>query len=326
MSDSLDNIQKKQNKNWYIKITSILTILACIAEILGCGISDGIKYCNTQLSFNIQIQVLKSNSGKGIIVQENGLVYLALPGFDKGTPISTSGIAYVQNIPREYLGKSILIIVRFSKPFKLINPDSLYLLKRDGVYNIRVSLSNSHMIYGTVIDSSNRMPLEQVRVSLNKTTYDHTSTYGEFGLEVITSTETKKAYVISSYKDGYSLSVDTLDSGDVSPFFISLVPLSKNNKPFPGNTLPSTKPKVTPPKYIYTINHYGRNNIDSVLIDGNPVDILSSDWQKITIELTLGNHQIQIFDSGVNIADQNIQVTEKCLLLNKGFSKFWNPC
>ena len=151
--------------------------------------------------FDVKVLVHGRGGFDDLILKNQGVVYLDIPGDRREAHIDNKGVASFEQIPTEYVGALVSIQVQHDQPYRIVNKDSLYQLNPDALYRLAVALFNSDLLFGRITDLKTRLPLDSVRVSIRDLVV-FTDSNGYFELKIPENRQ-KKFQRVSLFKEGF---------------------------------------------------------------------------------------------------------------------------
>lgn len=176
--------------------------------------------------FDVKVLIHGKGGLDDLILRNQGTVYLDIPGDRREAPIDGRGLASFEQIPTEYAGRQVRIMIQHPQPYKSIHPDSLFTLVPDAMYQVEARLFLTDTIFGRIYDFNSEQPIDSVRVNVHQME-TFTNKYGEFKLGIPEIYQAKFQRV-TFMRDGYSTEV--LDSIPVHTQQEIVMPMHRRRK------------------------------------------------------------------------------------------------
>lgn len=151
--------------------------------------------------FNLEVLVNRPSDTEMAILRKGGRVSMDLDGDKRESALNDEGRAYFKDIPAGFLRRPVRIAFEHNEPYRLVNEDTLFRLRRNGVVQLDIKLKNLDRLFGHVIDQASGKPLEQVKVSV-RSVHAYTNAEGYFDLHIPDSLQARLQTVRFS-KAGY---------------------------------------------------------------------------------------------------------------------------
>lgn len=169
-----DSIKKSSISSIYswvkiaASIAAIIAFLGAIAEFSGYSLRD---FFSKRDSTFINVTVMVEDKNGEFVMRQQGKIVMMVEGGDvKQEDIDSKGSASFKNVKS---GDKVRLKVDFSEPYRPLNPDSLYIIPKDGRINLRVGLQHLGKVFGRVLYRDKELAEVIVSVgSLRDTTDD----------------------------------------------------------------------------------------------------------------------------------------------------------
>ncbi len=170
-------------------------------------------------TFTVFVHGRKGKEDK--ILTGQGQVCMYLNSMPDKVNIDDDGKATFTEISPTFLNSKVRITINHPQPYQSTHPDSLYVLKKDGVIYLETDLYGMDEIFGEVIDSKTDQYLDSVRVSILDIDA-YTNKNGWFDLH-IPSEKQNKFQRVSFDKKGYERQVyDSVPVHTRQPFSLTM--------------------------------------------------------------------------------------------------------
>lgn len=158
--------------------------------------------CGLGLKETVIFIEVRNESGEIVrqLKEKGSVVFTPKSGLSRTYNIDSHGMSTISNV---HQGDTFKLSVEFSEPYENVSPDSLYIVRPDSTYKLKIWLKGSDLVYGTVL--FNQKPLPDVRVTVENTPLDltdSTDTYGRFKIP-IPKTLRSNRYSLLFAKDGF---------------------------------------------------------------------------------------------------------------------------
>jgi len=191
---------KKKSKTAYL-VLGILTVVV----VMVIAFRDSIFPNNNPGTFTVVVSGASSIEENSI--PDDGLVSLEAGDIKLQQQINNKMEATFREVPANLFNDELAAKLTFSdpdnEPYRTLDPDSSYILQRDGSAIMKVKLYGLERISGIVKDFETGDPLQQVRISVNgEETYSNQN--GEFNLS-LPDDKQKKFQTVRAFYEGYQM-------------------------------------------------------------------------------------------------------------------------
>lgn len=138
--------------------------------------------------------------GQDDIILNQGKVVMDLNNDRRVSEINSSGAAIFNGVPANLDGDSVKIFIEHKEPYRPVDLDRKYALKRSGKAYLKVKLYGSDILYGYVLNH-NGTGIDSVRISIRDTSA-FTNKQGYYNLEIPLEYQ-KKFQNVRYEKEGY---------------------------------------------------------------------------------------------------------------------------
>ncbi|MEP7144912.1 MAG: hypothetical protein ABI707_18650 [Ferruginibacter sp.] len=178
-------------------------------------------------TFSYTVFIHGKQGREDIILRNQGAVLLHLNSKPERVNIDGDGKAIFTELSPTFLNQKVRITIYHPQPYQSINPDSLYVLEKNGVTYVSVELKGTDKIQGEVTDFVTGEYIDSVRISiLDIETY--TNGKGWFSLTIPPGEQAKFQRVVFD-KKGYQREVyDSVPVHTKQLFSVSLKHVAKH--------------------------------------------------------------------------------------------------